>query len=46
MNQNLPQELDPESLNQLPKEKLVEIIIEQSMPIVTRGARSPTETIC
>ncbi len=29
MNQNLPQDLNPESLNQLPKEKLVEIIIEQ-----------------
>lgn len=33
MNQNLPQELDLESLNQLPKEKLVEIIIEQSKVI-------------
>lgn len=30
MNQNLPQELDRESLNQLSKEELVEIIIEQS----------------
>lgn len=29
MNQNLPQELDRESLNQLSKEELVEIIIEQ-----------------
>ncbi len=33
MNQSLPQDLDPESLNQLPKEKLVEIIIEQSKVI-------------
>ncbi|OUL29692.1 IS66 family transposase [Nostoc sp. 106C] len=33
MNQNLPQDLNPESLNQLPKEKLVEIIIEQSKVI-------------
>ena len=33
MNQNLPQELDRESLNQLPKEELVEIIIEQSKVI-------------
>ncbi|MEH1973430.1 MAG: hypothetical protein V7L02_09475 [Nostoc sp.] len=29
MNENLPQELDRESLNQLSKEELVEIIIEQ-----------------
>lgn len=33
MNQSLPEDLDPESLNQLPKEKLVEIIIEQSRVI-------------
>ncbi|RCJ21426.1 transposase, partial [Nostoc minutum NIES-26] len=33
MNQNLPQELDRESLNQLSKEELVEIIIEQSKVI-------------
>jgi transposase len=33
MNQNLPQELDRESLNQLSKEQLVEIIIEQSKVI-------------
>ncbi|MEH2290963.1 DUF6444 domain-containing protein, partial [Nostoc sp.] len=33
MNQNLPQELEPESLNQLPKEELVDIIIEQSKVI-------------
>ncbi|MHC5763793.1 DUF6444 domain-containing protein, partial [Nostoc sp.] len=33
MNQNLPQELDRESLNQLPKEELVDIIIEQSKVI-------------
>lgn len=33
MNQNLPQELDPERLNQLSKEQLVEIIIEQSKVI-------------
>lgn len=33
MNHNLPQDLNPESLNQLPKEKLVEIIIEQSKVI-------------
>ncbi|MEH2090321.1 IS66 family transposase [Nostoc sp.] len=30
MNQNLPQDLDQESLNQLSKEELVDIIIEQS----------------
>jgi transposase len=30
MNPNLPQDLDQESLNQLSKEELVEIIIEQS----------------
>ena len=33
MNQSLPQELDRESLNQLSKEQLVEIIIEQSKAI-------------
>lgn len=33
MNQNLPQELDRESLNQLSKEELVDIIIEQSKVI-------------
>ncbi|AFY48013.1 Transposase IS66 family [Nostoc sp. PCC 7524] len=33
MNQNLPQELERESLNQLSKEELVEIIIEQSKVI-------------
>ena len=33
MNQNLPQDLDRESLNQLSKEELVEIIIEQSKVI-------------
>jgi transposase len=33
MNQNLPQDLDRASLNQLPKEELVEIIIEQSKVI-------------
>ncbi|MFN6449850.1 MAG: DUF6444 domain-containing protein, partial [Nostoc sp. DedSLP05] len=33
MNQNVPQELDRESLNQLSKEELVEIIIEQSKVI-------------
>ncbi|MHC5747871.1 MAG: IS66 family transposase [Nostoc sp.] len=33
MNQNLPQDLNLESLNQLPKEKLVERIIEQSKVI-------------
>lgn len=33
MNQNLPQELDRESLNQLSKEELLEIIIEQSKVI-------------
>ncbi len=33
MNQNLPQDLDRESLNQLSKEALVEIIIEQSKVI-------------
>lgn len=33
MKQNLPQELDRESLNQLSKEQLVEIIIEQSKVI-------------
>lgn len=33
MNQNLPQELDRESLSQLSKEELVEIIIEQSRVI-------------
>jgi transposase len=30
MNQNLPQDLERESLNQLSKEELVDIIIEQS----------------
>ncbi|EKE96477.1 hypothetical protein FDUTEX481_05950, partial [Tolypothrix sp. PCC 7601] len=33
MNQNLPQDLDRESLNQLSKQELVEIIIEQSKVI-------------
>ncbi len=33
MNQSLPQELGRESLNQLSKEQLVEIIIEQSKAI-------------
>ncbi len=33
MNQNLPQELDRESLNQLSKEQLVEMIIEQNKVI-------------
>ncbi|WDD36576.1 DUF6444 domain-containing protein (plasmid) [Nostoc sp. UHCC 0926] len=33
MNQSLPQDLDRESLNQLSKEELVEIIIEQSKVI-------------
>jgi len=33
MNHNLPQDLDRESLNQLSKEELVEIIIEQSKVI-------------
>jgi transposase len=33
MNQNLPQDLNRESLNQLSKEQLVEIIIEQSKVI-------------
>ncbi|RCJ15696.1 transposase, partial [Nostoc sp. ATCC 43529] len=33
MNHNLPQKLDRESLNQLSKEQLVEIIIEQSKVI-------------
>jgi transposase len=33
MNQNLPQDLDRESLNQLSKKELVEIIIEQSKVI-------------
>lgn len=33
MSQNLPQELDRESLNQLSKEELVEIILEQSKVI-------------
>ncbi|ODG99864.1 hypothetical protein A4S05_36055 [Nostoc sp. KVJ20] len=33
MNQNLPQDLDRESLNQLSKEELVEIIIEQGKAI-------------
>lgn len=33
MNQSLPQDLDSESLNQLSKEELVEIIIEQSKVI-------------
>jgi len=33
MNQNLPQDLDQESLNQLSKEELVDIIIEQSKVI-------------
>ncbi len=33
MNQNLPQELDRESLNQLSKEQLVEIILEQNKVI-------------
>lgn len=33
MNQNLPQDLDRESLNQLSKEELVETIIEQSKVI-------------
>ncbi|MEH2293335.1 IS66 family transposase [Nostoc sp.] len=33
MNQNLPQDLDRESLNQLSKEQLVEIIIEQNKVI-------------
>src|ERR1051325_11161898 len=31
MNQNLPQELDRESLSQLPKEELVEIILRQAI---------------
>ncbi|QFS52826.1 Transposase IS66 [Nostoc sphaeroides CCNUC1] len=35
MNQSLPQDLDRESLNQLSKEELVEIIIEQSKVIRT-----------
>jgi len=30
---NLPQQLDPESLCQLPKEELVKIIIEQAIVI-------------
>ncbi|WP_449289998.1 hypothetical protein [Nostoc paludosum] len=33
MNQNLPQELDRESLGQLSKEELVNMIIEQSKVI-------------
>jgi len=33
MNQNLPQDIDRESLNQLSKQELVEIIIEQSKVI-------------
>ena len=33
MNQNLPQEVDRESLSQLSKEELVDIIIEQSKVI-------------
>ncbi|BAY37627.1 transposase IS66 [Nostoc sp. NIES-2111] len=33
MNHNLPQDLNRESLNQLSKEELVEIIIEQSKVI-------------
>lgn len=33
MNQNLPQNLDRESLNQLSKEELVKIIIEQGKAI-------------
>jgi transposase len=33
MNQNLPQDLDRESLNQLSKEQLVEIILEQNKVI-------------
>ncbi|EKF04002.1 hypothetical protein FDUTEX481_03005, partial [Tolypothrix sp. PCC 7601] len=33
MNQNLPQDLNRESLNQLSKQELVEIIIEQSKVI-------------
>ena len=33
MNQNLPQDIDRENLNQLSKQELVEIIIEQSKVI-------------
>ncbi len=34
MNQSLPQDLDGESLNQLSKQELVEIIIEQRKAIL------------
>ncbi|MBN3876039.1 hypothetical protein [Nostoc sp. JL23] len=45
MNQNLPQDLDRESLNQLSKEELVEIIIEHIQPIIFHysvGFKSPS----